>query len=128
MTSPWAGCASRWAPASTSSAQSRTTVGAAFYITDSNDNINFVQRPSTLDPYTSANPPPGWLLPPSVLDLIAARGTPLPRTAFTYLNLGPTRQKGVELSVDERVSSSVSAFANYSWQGDPEILPDPHPS
>ena len=60
-------------------------------------------------------------------DQIAARGIYLPRTAFTYLNLGPTRQKGVEASIDERVSSSVSAFANYSWQGDPEILADPHP-
>jgi hypothetical protein len=33
----------------------------------------------------------------------------------------------VELSLDHRVSSRLSAFANYSWQGDPKILKDPHP-
>ena len=106
---------------------SRTTVGAAFYINNSNNNINFVQLPSNLDPYTSANPPPGWQLPAAVLGTIAQAGIYLPRTAFTYLNLGPTRQKGLELSLDHRVSSSLSAFANYSWQNKPEILSDPHP-
>ena len=111
----------------TGTIQSRTTVGVAFYINDSNDNINFVQLPSNLDPYTAANPPPGWQLPAVVLAQIAQAGIYLPHTAFTYLNLGPTRQKGLELSVDHRVSSSLSAFANYSWQGKPEILDDPHP-
>jgi outer membrane receptor protein involved in Fe transport len=111
----------------TGTIQSRTTVGVAFYINDSNKSIRFVQLPSNLDPYTSANPPPGWQLPAVVLDLIAQRGIYLPRTAFTYLNLGPTRQKGVELSLDHRVSSSLSAFTNYSWQSKPEILKDPNP-
>jgi outer membrane receptor protein involved in Fe transport len=111
----------------TGTIQNRTTLGLAFYINDSNDNINFVQLPPNRDPYTSANPPPGWQLPPSILDTLALRGTYLPRTAYTYLNLGPTRQKGVELSVDHRISSAVSAFANYSWQGDPTILDDPNP-
>jgi hypothetical protein len=111
----------------TGTIQSRTTVGAAFYINDSKDSIRFVQLPSNLDPYTSANPPPGWQLPPIILDQIAQRGIYLPRTAFTYLNLGPTRQKGVELSLDQRVSGSLSAFTNYSWQGKPQILTDPHP-
>ena len=105
----------------------RTTIGAAFYINDSNDNINFVQLPSNLDPYTSTNPPPGWQLPSSILDLLAQRGVFLPRTAFTYMNLGPTRQKGLELSVDQSISDRVTTFANYSWQGDPQILDDPHP-
>lgn len=104
-----------------------TTLGAAFYINDSNRNINFVQLPSTLDPYTSANPPPGWQLPPGLLDLLALRGVFMPRAAFTYLNLGPTRQKGVELSLDQTVLEHITAFANYSWQGDPEILDDPNP-
>jgi outer membrane receptor protein involved in Fe transport len=107
--------------------RSRTAVGAAFYINDSRDSIRFVQLPSNLDPYTSSNPPPGWQLPPSILDAIAQLGIYLPRTAFTYLNLGPTRQKGVELSLDQRVSGSLSAFTNYSWQSKPEILKDPHP-
>ena len=102
-------------------------MGVAFYVNDSDDNIDFVQLPSSQDPYTSANPPPGWQLPPSILDVMAQRGIYLPRTAFTYLNLGPTRQKGVELSLDHRVSSALSAFVNYSWQNKPQILDDPNP-
>ena len=45
----------------------RTTFGAAFYVNDMDDQINFSQLPTNLDPYTAANPPPGWPLPPSVL-------------------------------------------------------------
>ncbi|RPH60280.1 MAG: TonB-dependent receptor, partial [Acidobacteria bacterium] len=74
----------------------RTTVGVAFYINDMDDNINFVTLPPSLDPYTAANPPPGWPLPPATLTLLGQLGIFLPRTGFTYLNLGPTRQKGVE--------------------------------
>jgi outer membrane receptor protein involved in Fe transport len=105
----------------------RTTVGMAFYINDQEDSINFVTLPPSLDPYTAANPPPGWVLPPAILSAMAQLGIFLPRTGFTYLNLGPTRQKGVELSIDHRFSSAVSGFANYSWQGDPDVLDDPNP-
>ena len=107
--------------------QNRTTLGAAFYINDMDDNINFVQLPSSVDPYTAANPPPGWQLPPSILSVLAQFGIFLPRTAFTYLNLGPTRQKGVELSIDHRVNSALNVYANYSWQDKPEVLDDPDP-
>jgi outer membrane receptor protein involved in Fe transport len=100
----------------------RTTATAAFYVNDLDDNINFVQLPNNLDPYTAQNPPPGWPLPPAVLTLLAARGIFLPRTAFTYLNLGPVREKGFELSVDQRFARGVSAFANYSWQAKPIVL------
>jgi outer membrane receptor protein involved in Fe transport len=105
----------------------RTTLGLAFYINDMDDNINFVQLPSTLDSYTPANPPPGWQLGGPILGAMALQGIFLPRTAFTYLNLGPIRQKGLELSLDHRVNNSLSTFANYSWQGDPEVLDDPNP-
>jgi len=105
----------------------RTTFGAAFYVNDLDDQINFSQLPTNLDPYTGANPPPGWLLPQSVLTLMAARGIFLPRTGFTYLNLGPIRQKGLELSVDHQINDAVSAFANYSWQGNPKVLEDDDP-
>jgi len=91
------------------------------------DNINFVQLPSNLDPYTPANPPPGWPISPLALGLLAQQGIFLPRTAFTYLNLGPIRQRGLELSIDHRFSNALSAFANYSWQGEPDILDDPNP-
>jgi iron complex outermembrane receptor protein len=105
----------------------RTTLGFAFYVNDVDDNINFSQLPSSLDPYTAANPPPGWPLPPAVLALLAQQGIFLPRTAFTYLNLGPIRNKGIEVSVDHRLGGALSAFANYSWQDDPEVLDDPNP-
>jgi outer membrane receptor protein involved in Fe transport len=105
----------------------RTRLGAAFFVNDINNQINFSQLPPTLDPYTAANPPPGWPLPPSILTALAASHLFLPRTGFTYLNLGPIRQKGLELSVDQQISPALSAFANYSWQGKPSVLPDPHP-
>jgi outer membrane receptor protein involved in Fe transport len=105
----------------------RTTVGLSFYVNDLNHSINFVQLPTNLDPYTPANPPPGWPLPPVILAAIAQQGIYLPRTAYTYLNLGPLRQKGVEISLDHRVSSDLTAFVNYSWQGQPTILDDAKP-
>jgi iron complex outermembrane receptor protein len=105
----------------------RTTVGLSFYVNDLNNSINFVQLPTNLDPYTPANPPPGWPLPPVILAAMAQQGIYLPRTAYTYLNLGPLRQKGVEMSLDHRVSSDLTAFVNYSWQGQPTILDDPKP-
>jgi outer membrane receptor protein involved in Fe transport len=86
-----------------------------------------VQLPNNRDPYTVSNPPPGWPLPPAIIGLLAQRGIFLPRTAFTYLNLGPVREKGVELSVDQRVNSNVTAFANYSWQAKPTVIDDPNP-
>jgi len=106
---------------------SRTTIGAAVYVNDLKDNLNFVQLPATKDPYTAANPPPGWPLPPLILAVLAQRGIFLPRTGFAYLNLGPLRQKGVELSLDHRVRRGLTAFANYSWQAKPKVLDDPNP-
>ena len=100
----------------------RTTAGAAVYLNRRDDPINLVELPPTADPYTAANPPPGWLLPPQTLSLLTLFGSALPRTAQTYVNLGPTRQIGAEFWVDQRISRSASAWFNYSWQGDPEIL------
>jgi outer membrane receptor for ferrienterochelin and colicins len=106
----------------------RTTLGVAFYVNEMDDNINFVQLPFNLDPYTAANPPPGFPLAAApLLAAVAQVGFFLPRTAFTYMNLGPIRQQGVELSVDHRLNSTVNTFANYSWQGEPEVLDDPNP-
>jgi outer membrane receptor protein involved in Fe transport len=105
----------------------RTRFGAAFFVNDVDNQINFSQLPTNLDPYTAANPPPGWLLPPSILTLLAASGTYLPRTGFTYLNLGPIRQKGLELSVDHAINNRMGVFANYSWQSKPAVLDDLNP-
>ena len=104
-----------------------TTLGGSFFVNQRDDSINFAALPPSLDPYTPANPPPGWRLPPVVLGLMAQSGIFLPRTAFTYLNLGPIRQTGVELWLDQRFSRSLAASVNYSWQSEPEILDDPNP-
>jgi outer membrane receptor protein involved in Fe transport len=121
----------------------RTTVGIAVYQNDGNDNINFTQiTPSPTNPrglpgfdvYTPANAPAtigvnlaGEPVPAAVIGFLAALPPAvgpvvLPRTVATYLNLGPLRQRGLEVSVDHAFSRGWSAFANYSFQDDPEPL------
>ncbi|MCY4638612.1 MAG: hypothetical protein OXG04_29615 [Acidobacteria bacterium] len=90
----------------------RTTAGAAVYLNRRDDPISFVPLPPDAEPYTAQNPPPGWLLPPQTLTFMALAGVVLPRTAFTYVNLGPTQQVGAELWVDRRISRSASAWFN----------------
>ena len=104
-----------------------TTLGGSFFVNQREDSISFTPLAPTRDPYTPANPPPGWQLPPVVLGLMAQAGIYLPRTAFTYFNLGPLRQTGVELWLDQRFSRELAAAVNYSWQSEPEILDDPDP-
>jgi hypothetical protein len=116
-----------WEVAYLGTVRQNTVLGAAFYVNDTRKQINFTPLSPTLDPYTAANPPPGWQLPPSVLTSMAQLGIYLPRTGFTYLNLGPLRQKGLELSVDHRVNRTLTVFTNYSWQGRPDILSDANP-
>ena len=69
------------------------------------------------------NPPPGWPLPAFLVDLPQLRPlfNQIPATV-TYLNLGPVRNKGVELSLDHSFTNEVSASLNYSWQDEPEVL------
>lgn len=122
-----------------------TTIGAAAYVNRRDDSINFVSLPNSADPYTVEDQPPGWdrylganQLPPSLAQVVpglllhqmAQFGVFLPRTAFTYVNLGPVRQTGVELWLDQRLARSASAWVNYSWQSEPEILDaeNPYPS
>ncbi len=104
-----------------------TTFGGSFFVNRRDDSINFTALPQSLDPYTAASPPPGWQLPPFVLTQMAQLGIFLPRTAFTYLNLGPIRQTGVELWLDQKVSRLLATSINYSWQSKPEILDNPNP-
>jgi outer membrane receptor for ferrienterochelin and colicin len=119
----------------------RASVSAAWYYNIMVDEIYFTQVAS----YSSQNVPPGWPLPPSVLDqLIAANafgpGLGLP-SGYSYLNsselagctggtdCGKVRTQGIELGVDVAVSNHVNAFANYSWQSNPSLttgdIPDP---
>jgi outer membrane receptor protein involved in Fe transport len=97
----------------------RASLGAAFYVNDSKQDFGWRQIAS----YTSQNPPPGWPLPPFVLDaLIAANafgpGMGLPSVSSTY-NLGKVRNKGLELNADVRFNRWLAGYANYSWQAKP---------
>jgi outer membrane receptor for ferrienterochelin and colicins len=105
----------------------KTTLEAAFYINDHNDSINFItsapiqtSQGVTGAFYTPQNPPPGWVLPPALIGLLEQQGIFLP-AQFTYLNLGPYRQKGFELGLQQSFTRSLNGYANYSYQYDPEV-------
>ncbi|MCI0446431.1 TonB-dependent receptor [bacterium] len=98
----------------------RTVVSFSYYINDTDKNINFVP----VGVYTPQNPPPGWPLDPAIIGFLASRGIVFP-SEFTYLNLGPLRNQGIEISLDQVVTDHISVFVNYSYQKDPEILDDP---
>jgi outer membrane receptor protein involved in Fe transport len=98
----------------------RVTLSAAFYVNDSENSIFFRQVAS----YTAQNPPPGWPLPPAVLNLLIAAnafgpGNGLP-SGFSYENLGKVRDKGIELGVEAMLNNRLSMSANYSYQAEPE--------
>jgi outer membrane receptor protein involved in Fe transport len=110
----------------------RTTVGIALYTNKTNDSINFV---SLVDNptfpgfvlYSPQDPPPGVTGTQLTIvnQLLRAVGRPplaLPKNGATYLNLGPIRNRGLELSVDHSFTNAWSAFANYSYQADPKPL------
>ena len=83
----------------------RHTVSAAIYLNDTKDSILF----TTSNVYTSANPPPGWPLPPQVLDLLAAAGVFLP-SGLSYLPFEGVRDKGIELGLNTRATADLSLF------------------
>jgi outer membrane receptor protein involved in Fe transport len=115
----------------------KTTVGLSYYINDTDNNINFVSSPAVIavagangmvDPalyppiYTSRNPPPGWPFPPFTVDLLRPTVFSQIPATVTYLNLGPVRNQGVEVSLDHSFTNEVSVSLNYSWQDEPEVL------
>jgi outer membrane receptor protein involved in Fe transport len=67
----------------------------------------------------ATNVPPGWPLPPYVLNSMLVAGSPLP-AHYTYINKGRLKAKGVEVGVDAAVAKGVNMFANYSYQPDPK--------
>jgi outer membrane receptor protein involved in Fe transport len=105
----------------------RTTASVSLYLDDSHDVISNAANPGALlargiDPfYSSSNPPPGWPLPPEVLDLLALQGIRLPALVMT-LNQGDLRNKGIEVSLDHSFNSWLSGNVNYSHQAVPRIL------
>jgi outer membrane receptor protein involved in Fe transport len=101
-------------------AKDRIHLAAAFYVNDSRGDFYWPQTGS----YTSQNPPPGWPLPPWVLDALIAGnalgpGLGLP-SAVSVGSRGWVRNMGLELGADVRVNRHVAGFANYSRQARPE--------
>jgi len=101
----------------------RATVSAAVYWTTNQDEIFFTQTGR----YRASAPPPGWPLPPVVLEVLpppcatavcTTGGLP---SEFSYRNLGTDKNKGFELGIDGAVNEALNVFANYSYQA----LPDP---
>src|SRR5207247_2277261 len=111
----------------------RTTIGLAYYINDTDNNINFTTSPQVLiangvQPfYNAQNPPPGWPFPaqlnPIIFGGLAQRGIFLP-AVFSYLNLGKLRNKGFEASIDHSFNRSLTGFVNYSYQSKPKPVGD----
>ncbi len=102
--------------------RNRATVSASVYFTTNHDEIFFTQTGR----YRATAPPPGWPLPPVVLELLpppcvsatcTTGGLP---SEFSYRNLGTVKNKGVELGVDGAVTQALNVFANYSFQAEPD--------
>ena len=70
-----------------------TTLGAAAYVNRTKNMIMFTQA----EAFTSVSP-----------------------ARFTYMNFDAVKDRGLELSLETRVTPALTAFANYSWQDDPE--------
>jgi iron complex outermembrane receptor protein len=92
----------------------RATLTASVYWNTTDDAIFF----TPIARYTAANRPPGWPLPPFVLDVLPGDGLP---SLFSYRNLGKVKDKGFELGVDAVANRYLNVFANYSYQADPDV-------
>lgn len=96
----------------------KTSFTLSAYRNETTDSVDFF--PATF--YTSSNPPPGFPLPPILLDIPPPLGLAgLLPSSFTYRNIGEVTDQGVELSLNWRPSLEWSAFLNYSWQDEPEV-------
>jgi outer membrane receptor protein involved in Fe transport len=122
----------------------RTTLSFAVYQNDTDQNINFVPvLPDSENPqglpglefYSPTNPARGIgattfqsiTLDPILMAALGQVPPPfgpvlLPWKVATYLNLGPIRNRGIELGVQHRFSPSLNAYVNYSWQDTPKVL------
>jgi outer membrane receptor protein involved in Fe transport len=95
----------------------RAIVSAALYWNWVKNDILFTE--DTTGRYTALNPPSNWPLNPLVLAALNAQGRVLPGR-FTYRNFGKSTNQGFELGVNGVINQYVSAFANYSYQADPD--------
>jgi iron complex outermembrane receptor protein len=86
------------------------TLGAATYVNYTTNMILFTQ----VESYTSGNPPPRF--PGQLADLDGLR---LP-FRYSYRSFDRVTDRGVELSLDGRLTRNLSGFVNYTWQADNE--------
>ena len=93
----------------------RATVTAAWYYNRTKDDTFFTEI--TAERWRATNPPPGWPLPPAVINFVPGGSFP---AAFSYRNFGVVKQQGVELGIDGAVSRALGLFANYSFQPEPD--------
>lgn len=94
------------------------TVSLAVYENDTEDSHDFF----TAGFYSAANPPPGFPLPPIVLDIPPPAGLAgLLPCCFSYRNIGNVTDRGLEFSYDETLGNGWAWGFNYSYQDDPEV-------
>jgi outer membrane receptor protein involved in Fe transport len=95
----------------------RAILSAAVYWNWVKNDILFTEDASGR--YTALNPPSNWPLSPLVIAALNAQGRVLPGR-FTYRNFGESTNQGFELGVNSVINQYLSAFANYSYQSDPD--------
>jgi outer membrane receptor protein involved in Fe transport len=128
----------QWELAYTGTFGGKTTASVAVYTSDTDNNLNFVYlyppgvpgfpEPtyySLKDPavgITPTVPPQPVTVSPIIMGILQQGGQQLPKTAATYLNLGPIRNRGIEASIGHRFNAQWSVSANYSLQDTPKPL------
>jgi iron complex outermembrane receptor protein len=95
----------------------RAIVSAAFYRNWVKNEILFTE--DRAGRYSATSQPSNWPLPPQVFAALIAAGRVFPGR-FTYLNFGESTTQGIELGVNATVNRYTTAFANYSYQADPD--------
>jgi iron complex outermembrane receptor protein len=96
-------------------ANGRAILSAAYYMNWLKNDILFTQN----GVYSAQQPPSNWPLPPIFIAALGQQGIFLPST-FTYLNFGKSTSQGFELGANAYLNEYVTAFANYSYQSDPD--------
>ena len=104
----------------TGTIRGRTTIGAAFYINDFDDQVNFVQLPSSLDPYTRDKPSARMAAAAGRVDADGAARYLLAANGLHVHESRAGAAEGNRAFPRSRVCpATLTAFVNYSWQGKP---------
>jgi len=100
----------------------RVILSAAYYYTRLTDEIFFTQTSAWGASPAPPNFPALGPFPGSAIWAQFYAAAPQIRfpKQFTYLNLGRVNNQGIELGVDASLTPTVSAYANYSYQKDPD--------